>query len=262
MYVKRIDLAKLFIGLNPLSFFPVLNQCHVFIFSISIPDLCEEIDNCCKLNSHPENSRILKLGGEGGGRGRLETGPRKYYLRKWRSSMPAGQRRAPLQQFCLAERRERERRAHSGTAICVSPLAIPGAPGYRDGGATFGKRERPLLGNLQRRMVHKLKGARAANFINRERGSHSLRSLFSPSLCFFHHTFDNVRYRSRVNRRSVAVFKFYFYLGFRFRETCFWDKVPSSQVSSSRLYFLIFFISRSVTMLFKFKSIDRSFMYR
>lgn len=66
MYVKRIDLAKLFIGLNPLSFFPVLNQCHVFIFSISIPDLCEEIDNCCKLNSHPENSRILKLGGEGG----------------------------------------------------------------------------------------------------------------------------------------------------------------------------------------------------
>lgn len=69
MYVKRIDLAKLFIGLNPLSFFPVLNQCHVFIFSISIPDLCEEIDNCCKLNSHPENSRILKLGGEGGGKG-------------------------------------------------------------------------------------------------------------------------------------------------------------------------------------------------
>lgn len=186
IYVKRIDLAKLFIGLNPLSFFSVLNQCHVFIFSISIPDLCEEIDNCCKLNSHPENSRILKLGGEGGGRGRLETGPRKYYLRKWRSSMPAGQRRAPLQQFCLAERRERERRAHSGTAICVSPLAIPGAPGYRDGGATFGKRERPLLGNLQRRMVHKLKGARAANFINRERGSHSLRSLFSfPPLSVF-----------------------------------------------------------------------------
>lgn len=186
MYVKRIDLAKLFIGLNPLSFFSVLNQCHVFIFSISIPDLCEEIDNCCKLNSHPENSRILKLGGGRGGGGGLETGPRKYYLRKWRSSMPAGQRRAPLQQFCLAERRERERRAHSGTAICVSPLAIPGAPGYRDGGATFGKRERPLLGNLQRRMVHKLKGARAANFINRERGSHSLRSLFSfPPLSVF-----------------------------------------------------------------------------
>lgn len=43
--------------------------------------------------------------------------------------------RAPLQRFVW--RRKRERRAHSGLAICVSPR-YHGERRYQDGGATFG----------------------------------------------------------------------------------------------------------------------------